>query len=127
MWVMDTMHLTALPRTRWFAGLRRSRSRVLGGVAAGFAEFWAVDPLLIRVLAASPPLASMFAWASVVIIGADAMIPVTLLLWAVAAVMGMAYLLGWLLIPSLTRSAWRADSCPGAVRSARWPKSWSGR
>ena len=115
MWVMDTMHLTALPRTRWFAGLRRSRSRVLGGVAAGFAEFWAVDPLLIRVLAASPPLASMFAWASVVIIGADAMIPVTLLLWAVAAVMGMAYLLGWLLIPQ-----------PDALSLARRFLSWGG-
>ena len=96
---MDTMHLTAPPRTRWFAGLRRSRSRVLGGVAAGFAEFWAVDPLLIRVLAASPLLAAMFAYVGQVILGLYWTVPVTQLLWLVAAVTIAAYLLGWILIP----------------------------
>ena len=96
---MDTMHAAAPPRPRWFAGLRRSRSRILGGVAAGFAEFWAVDPLLIRVLAASPLLAAMVAFVGQVVLGLYWTVPVTQLLWLIAAGTIAAYLLGWMLIP----------------------------
>ena len=96
---MDTMHAAAPPRHRWFAGLRRSRSRVLGGVAAGFAEFWAVDPLLIRVLVASPLLAALAAYVGQVIVGLYWTVPVTQLLWLIAATTMAAYLVGWILIP----------------------------
>jgi phage shock protein PspC (stress-responsive transcriptional regulator) len=96
---MDTMHAAAAPRSRWFAGLRRSRSRLLGGVAGGFAEFWEVDPLLVRVLAASPLLAAMAAFIEQVILGLYWTVPVTQLLWLIAAGTIAAYLLGWVLIP----------------------------
>ncbi len=97
---MDTMHLTDSPRTRWFAGLRRSRSRVLGGVAAGFAEFWAVDPLLIRVLVVSPLLAALFAMTGQVVLGLYWSSPLTQLLWLAAAATIAAYLVGWVLLPN---------------------------
>ena len=96
---MDTTQATAPPRTRWFAGLRRSRSRSLGGVAGGFAEFWEVDPLLVRVLAVSPLLAAMAAFGGQVILGLYWTVPVTQLLWLIAAGTIAAYLLGWVLIP----------------------------
>lgn len=96
---MDTMHAAAQTRPRWFAGLRRARSRLLGGVAAGFAEFWEVDPLLVRVLAVSPLLAAVTAFVGQVILGLYWTVPVTQLLWLIAAGTIAAYLLGWVLIP----------------------------
>ena len=96
---MDTMPLPAPSRSRWFAGLRRSRSRILGGVAGGFAEFWAVDPLLLRVLLVSPLAAAMLAllvlpWA----FGGYA-VPLTQALWLASGLVLLGYLLAWLLIP----------------------------
>lgn len=114
MGLMDTVHLAAPPRSRWFVGLRRSRSRILGGVAAGFAEFWAVDPLLVRVLVASPLLAAMASATAQAILGMGGLGPVTELLWLVAALAAGGYLTAWVLIPrpdarSLVRRflAWR--------------------
>ena len=112
---MDTMHAAAPPRARWFAGLRRSRSRRLGGVASGFAEFWEVDPLLIRVLAASPLLAAMFAYMGQVILGLYWTVPVTQLLWLIAATTIVGYLFGWVLIPQ-----------PDAASLARRFLGWGG-
>ena len=112
---MDTMHAAAPTRPRWFAGLRRSRSRLLGGVAAGFAEFWAVDPLLIRVLIASPLLAAMLAMTGQVVLGMYWSSPLTQLLWLIAATTITAYLVGWTLIPQ-----------PGSVSLARRFLSWGG-
>lgn len=51
---METMHEAAPARPRWFAGLRRPRSRMLGGVASGLADYWLLDPMLLRVLLVSP-------------------------------------------------------------------------
>lgn len=96
---MDTVHLAAPPRSRWFVGLRRCRSRILGGVAGGFADFWAVDPLLVRVLVASPLLAAMASAAAQVILGMDGLGPVTGLLWLVTALAAGGYLTAWVLIP----------------------------
>ena len=117
---MDTMHAAAPPRPRWFAGLRRSRSRLLGGVAGGFAEFWEVDPLLVRVLAASPLLAAMVAFVGQVVLGLYWTVPVTQLLWLIAATTIAAYLLGWMLIPQPDAPAWPAGSSAGAGRWAPW-------
>ena len=69
------------------------------GSPRGFAEFWAVDPLLVRVLAASPLLAAMAAFVGQVILGLYWTVPVTQLLWLIAAATIAAYLLGWILIP----------------------------
>jgi phage shock protein PspC (stress-responsive transcriptional regulator) len=112
---MDTMDAAAPPRARWFAGLRRSRSRLLGGVAGGFAEFWEVDPLLVRVLAVSPLLAAMAAFVGQVILGLYWTVPVTQLLWLIAAGTIAAYLLGWMLIPQ-----------PDAASLARRFLAWGG-
>ena len=112
---MDTMHAAAPPRPRWFAGLRRSRSRLLGGVAGGFAEFWEVDPLLVRVLAASPLLAAMVAFVGQVVLGLYWTVPVTQLLWLISAGTIAAYLLGWMLIPH-----------PDAASLARRFLAWGG-
>ena len=112
---MDTMHAAAPARTRWFAGLRRSRSRLLGGVAGGFAEFWEVDPLLVRVLAVSPLLAAVTAFGGQVILGLYWTVPVTQLLWLIAATTIAAYLLGWILIPQ-----------PDAASLARRFLGWGG-
>ena len=112
---MDTMHAAAPPRARWFAGLRRSRSRLLGGVAGGFAEFWAVDPLLVRVLAVSPLLAAVAAFVGQVVLGLYWTVPVTQLLWLIAAATIAAYLLGWMLIPQ-----------PDAASLARRFLGWGG-
>ncbi len=97
---MDTMHLATQPRPRWFAGLRRTRPRILGGVAAGFAEFWAVDPLLIRVLVASPLLAAIFVLMAQTVLGLYGLGPVAGLLWLTAAATIAGYLLAWILIPT---------------------------
>ena len=110
---MDTMHAAAPTRPRWFAGLRRSRSRLLGGVAGGFAEFWEVDPLLVRVLAASPLLAAMVAFVGQVVLGLYWTVPVTQLLWLISAGTIAAYLLGWMLIP-------HPDAASLARRFLRW-------
>ncbi|HSO03419.1 MAG TPA: PspC domain-containing protein, partial [Candidatus Limnocylindrales bacterium] len=112
---MDTMHAAAPTRPRWFAGLRRSRSRLLGGVAGGFAEFWEVDPLLVRVLAASPLLAAMVAFVGQVVLGLYWTVPVTQLLWLISAGTIAAYLLGWMLIPH-----------PDAASLARRFLAWGG-
>ncbi|MGB7980055.1 MAG: PspC domain-containing protein, partial [Candidatus Nanopelagicales bacterium] len=112
---MDTMHAAAPTRPRWFAGLRRSRSRLLGGVAGGFAEFWEVDPLLVRVLAASPLLAAMVASVGQVALGLYWTVPVTQLLWLISAGTIAAYLLGWMLIPQ-----------PDAASLARRFLAWGG-
>ncbi len=112
---MDTMHAAAPTRPRWFAGLRRSRSRLLGGVAGGFAEFWEVDPLLVRVLAASPLLAAMVAFVGQVVLGLYWTVPVTQLLWLISAGTIAAYLIGWMLIPH-----------PDAASLARRFLAWGG-
>jgi phage shock protein PspC (stress-responsive transcriptional regulator) len=112
---MDTTHAAAPTRPRWFAGLRRSRSRILGGVASGFAEFWAIDPLLIRVLVASPLLAAMLAMTGQVVLGMYWSSPLTQLLWLIAATTIVAYLVGWTLIPQ-----------PGSVSLARRFLGWVG-
>ena len=53
--------------------LYRSKERVLGGVCAGVAEYFNVDPVLVR-----------FLWA----------------IWALVGGMGLlAYVIGWILIP----------------------------
>jgi phage shock protein PspC (stress-responsive transcriptional regulator) len=112
---MDTMHAAAPTRPRWFAGLQRSRSRLLGGVAGGFAEFWEVDPLLVRVLGASPLLAAMVAFVGQVVLGLYWTVPVTQLLWLISAGTIAAYLLGWMLIPQ-----------PEAASLARRFLAWGG-
>jgi phage shock protein PspC (stress-responsive transcriptional regulator) len=86
---------------------------MLGGVAGGFAEFWQVDPLLVRVLAASPLLAAMAAFVGQVILGLYWTVPVTQLLWLLAAGTIAAYLLGWVLIP-------QPDAASLARRFLRW-------
>ena len=112
---MDTMHAAPPPRPRWFAGLRRSRSRLLGGVAGGFAEFWEVDRLLLRVLAVSPLLAAVTAFGGQVILGLYWTVPVTQLLWLIAGGTIVGYLLGWMLIPQ-----------PDAASLARRFLGWGG-
>jgi phage shock protein PspC (stress-responsive transcriptional regulator) len=84
-------------------------------VAGGFAEFWEVDPLLVRVLAASPLLAAMAAFVGQAILGLYWTVPVTQLLWLLAAGTIAAYLLGWVLIPQ-----------PDAASLARRFLHWGG-
>ena len=100
---METMHQAAPTRPRWFAGLRRSRSRMLGGVATGFADFWSVDPMLLRVLLVSPIATGILAlmlmpWSEAVM-GAWLAVGITQLLWVLSGLVVVGYVVAWILIP----------------------------
>ena len=75
---------------------------MLGGVASGFAEFWRVDPLVVRVVLGAPLLTAMLSWVGLlwieVFLGPLA-VAFTQVLWLVTAGVGLAYLMGWVLIP----------------------------
>ena len=88
---MDTQQLHETTPPRWFAGLRRSDARVMGGVASGFADFWGVDPVLVRVLLASPCLAAVLTTVSQ--------------LWLEAFI-------GWAATTELLQALWSSGSPP---------------
>ncbi|MGB7979226.1 MAG: PspC domain-containing protein [Candidatus Nanopelagicales bacterium] len=96
---MDTMHAPTPAPARWFSGLRRSHSRVLGGVASGFADFWLVDPVLLRVLLVSPFAAALTSLVLVLVLGSSVAVLLMQLLGLGCAGVLLAYLLAWLLIP----------------------------